>query len=96
MAATSSPSDYANRPMGSRTAASNSAAYLPAGKDRTLLRGARTASKQNIDLGHVRQCGVIWVCSTGLHDQAAFGVICSGGISSIWGVTRAAMPSICM
>lgn len=36
--------------MGNGTAASNTAAYLPAGKDRTLLRGARTASKQDIDL----------------------------------------------
>ena len=48
------------------------------------------------NLGRVRQCGVKSGVATGLHFQAALGVICSGCASSIIGVARAAMPSICM
>jgi hypothetical protein len=46
--------------------------------------------------GRVRQCGVELGVASGLHFQAALGVICSGCASSIIGVARAAMPSICM
>lgn len=46
--------------------------------------------------GRVRQCGVELGVTSGLHFQAALGVICSGCASSIIGVARAAMPSICM
>lgn len=47
-------------------------------------------------IGRVRQCGVELGVASGLHFQAALGVICSGCASSIIGVARAAMPSICM
>ncbi|MHA6770286.1 serpin family protein [Sphingobium ummariense] len=46
--------------------------------------------------GRVRQRGVISGVAPGCIDQAALGVICSGGTSSICGVARAAMPSICI
>jgi hypothetical protein len=46
--------------------------------------------------GRVRQRGVILDVAPGRHGQAALGVICSGGFSSIRGVTSSAMPSIRM
>ena len=46
--------------------------------------------------GRVRQRGVISGVPPGRIVQAALGVICSGVTSSICGVERAAMPSICM
>ncbi len=49
-----------------------------------------------VSKGRVRQCGVELGVASGLHFQAALGVICSGCASSIIGVARAAMPSICM
>jgi len=42
--------------------------------------------------GRVRQRGVKWGVASGLHFQAALGVICSGRTSSMVGVARAAMP----
>lgn len=46
--------------------------------------------------GRVRQRGVISGVPPGRIVQAALGVICRGGTSSICGVARAVMPSICM
>ena len=51
---------------------------------------------ENTVPGRVRQRGVNSGVASGLHFQAALGVICSGCASSIIGVARAAMPSICM
>lgn len=46
--------------------------------------------------GRVRQRGVISGVPPGRIVQAALGVICSGVTSSICGVARAVIPSICM
>ena len=58
--------------------------------------GANLRDVAELVLGRVRQCGVELGVASGLHFQAALGVICSGCASSIIGVARAAMPSICM
>ena len=58
--------------------------------------GNAPALKTSVKVGRVRQCGVELGVASGLHFQAALGVICSGCASSIIGVARAAMPSICM
>ena len=55
-----------------------------------------TSNSSGKRFGRVRQCGVKSGVATGLHFQAALGVVCSGCASSIIGVARAAMPSICM
>ena len=43
-----------------------------------ILISARIRSIGNIETGRVRQRGVNSVVASGLHFQAAFGVICSG------------------
>ena len=47
-------------------------------------------------VGRVRQRGVISGVAPGRHRQAALGVSCSVGTSSMWGVASAVMPSSCM
>jgi transposase-like protein len=56
----------------------------------------KVADQLRPSVGRVRQRGVISGVPPGRIVQAAFGVICSGVTSSICGVARAAMPSICM
>ena len=54
------------------------------------------AGEQSVRRGYVRQRGVISGAVPGRIDQAALGVICSCGTSSIWGVASAVIPSSCM
>ena len=61
-----------------------------------LIKAKASLGTGAFDKGRVRQGGVISGVSPGRTDQAALGVICRGGTSSICGVASVAMPSSCM